>query len=116
MKSNARESFHSFGSILLASFFSLHINKADFDLRGRKLRGCECVMVVSVQAAPSLWGCVTVFRWLGRRLESFLARQPRASGLPAPQPTPGPGWARTVCQRLLILRLVAVDQYNQVDP
>lgn len=48
-------------------------------------------MVLSVRLLPLHMGVCDSFGLVGGWWESFLAQEPRASGRPIPQPTPGAG-------------------------
>ena len=75
--------------IELPECLPLHINKGC--QREEAVWGSQCVMVVTARLChlPSSMGVWDSFRGLGTSLESILAREPRALGLPAPQQTAG---------------------------
>lgn len=51
------------------------------------VRGSWFVMVASARFLQLQTGVFGRMRWVGMRLESFLAKEARASGLPVPLPT-----------------------------
>lgn len=55
--------------------------------REEAVRGSQFVMLVNARLLQLLTGVFGRIRWVGMRLESFLAKETRASGLPIPLPT-----------------------------